>query len=219
MDDEREVRRYDRRHDPARVSALSDGVFAIAITLLVLEIHVPDLTGGTTLDAAMREVRPSFVAFLISFVVIAIAWVAHRELFALIRRTDLNLVWLNILYLLPVSILPFGAALIARYGRESAALSIYGFLLLLIAMSRVTVWLYATARPHLLFDPVSARTRTVGVLTVLVPAGFYGLAILISEEAPVASLAIYAAAPALYFAGLILNRSTAPPEARDRPVT
>ena len=58
----------DRTHDPARVLALSDGVFAIIITLLVLEIHVPELSGGQDLREALREVRPSFVAFLISFV-------------------------------------------------------------------------------------------------------------------------------------------------------
>jgi uncharacterized membrane protein len=216
VNQEREVQRYDRRHDPARVSALSDGVFAIAITLLVLEIHVPDLTGGKRLDDAMREVRPSFVAFLISFVVIAIAWAAHRDLFTLIRRTDPNLVWLNILYLLPVSVLPFGAALIARYNRESAALSIYGFLLLLIALTRLCVWLYATTRPHLLFEPVSGRTRTVGVLAVLVPAAIYALAILISDDAPVASLVIYAAAPILYFVVLFLGPSEAPPGAEEQ---
>jgi TMEM175 potassium channel family protein len=67
-----------------------------------LEIHVPDLAGGKSLDLALEEVRPSFVAFLISFVVIAIAWAGHRDFVTLIRRTDRNLVWLNILYLLPV---------------------------------------------------------------------------------------------------------------------
>ena len=118
MDQRLEIQRYDRQHDPARVLALSDGVFAIVITLLVLEIHVPELTGGESLRDALREVRPSFTAFLISFFVTAIAWAGHRDLFAHIRRTDRTLVWLNILYLLPLSLLPFGAALISRYDRE-----------------------------------------------------------------------------------------------------
>ena len=126
MDQRLEIQRYDRQHDPARVMALSDGVFAIIITLLVLEIHVPELTGGQSLREALSEVRPSFTAFMISFLVTAISWAGHRDLFAHIRRTDRTLVWLNILYLLPLSLLPFGAALISRYDREAAALSLYG---------------------------------------------------------------------------------------------
>jgi uncharacterized membrane protein len=211
MDDERELRSFDRRHDPTRVLALSDGVFAIALTLLVLEIHVPDLTGGKTLDVALHEVRPSFVAFLISFVVIAIAWAGHRDFFTLVRRTDRNLVWLNILYLLPVSVLPFGAALMARYDREPTALKMYGFLLLLIALTRLIVWLYVSSRPHLLYEPLSGRLKTVGVLIGAVPAAIYLLAILIADGAPLASLLIYCVVPVLYFIALFVDRSTAPP--------
>ena len=87
MQDHPDPTLYERTRDPARVLALSDGVFAIILTLLVLEIHVPDLTGGQSLAEAAREVRPSFIAFLISFVVVAIAWAGHRDLFALIRDT------------------------------------------------------------------------------------------------------------------------------------
>ncbi len=211
MDTEQEVRRYDRQHDPARVMALSDGVVAIIITLLVLEIHVPDLAAGQTLREALEEVRPSLIGFLISFVVVAISWAGHRDLFAHIRRTDRALVWLNIGYLLPLSLLPFGAALISRYQEEPVALRMYGFVLLLIALTRLVVWLYATNRPHLLFEPVSRRTRLVGALFTAVPAGLYTLAIIISDNLPGASLAIYAGAPVLYFIVLILERSTAPP--------
>jgi uncharacterized membrane protein len=63
MDRERELRRYERRHDPMRVLTLSDGVFAIVLTLLVLEVQVPDLRGGQTLREALAEVRPSFIGF------------------------------------------------------------------------------------------------------------------------------------------------------------
>jgi uncharacterized membrane protein len=99
-----------------RVLALSDGVFAVVITLLVPEIHVPELTQGHSLTEALREVRPSFNAFVVTFILTGMYWVGHRDLFALIRRTDRGLVWLNILYLLPVCLLPFGASLLGPYG-------------------------------------------------------------------------------------------------------
>jgi hypothetical protein len=83
--------------------------------------------------------------------------------------------------------------------------------LLLIALTRLGVWLYATNRPHLLFEPISRRTRTVGVLIAAVPAVLYTLGMLISRVAPTASLAIYAGVPVLYFIGLFVDRSTAPP--------
>jgi uncharacterized membrane protein len=140
MDDRQDLERYERGHDPTRVLTLSDGVFAIVLTLLVLEIQVPDLAQGQTLRDALQEVRPSFIAFLISFVVVAIAWAGHRDLFALIRRTNRMLVWLNILYLLPLSILPFGASLIARYDEEPVALEMYGILLVAITLTRLAMW-------------------------------------------------------------------------------
>jgi uncharacterized membrane protein len=219
MDEKRLLERYERGHDPARVLALSDGVFAIIITLLVLEIHVPDLAQGQTLVEALREVRPSFVAFLISFVVVAISWAGHRDLFALIRRTDRTLVWLNILYLLPLSILPFGASLLSRYDRDPIALEMYGFLLLAIAATRLGIWVYATGRPHLLISPVVARSRWAGAAVVVVPGVAYAVAIAIADAAPTASFVIYAAMPVVYFLGITLARTTAPPASAERHFT
>ena len=79
---------FERQHDPSRVLALSDGVFAILITLLVLDVHLPELSQGQSLNAALREIRPSFTAFVISFILAGMYWVGHRDLFALIRRAD-----------------------------------------------------------------------------------------------------------------------------------
>jgi len=152
----------ERTHDPARVLALSDGVFAIIITLLVLEIHVPELTQGQSLAEALGEVRPSFNAFVITFILTGMYWVGHRDLFALIRRTDRGLVWLNILYLLPLCLLPFGAGMLGRYEHEPVALRIYGLLLVAIALMRVVIWLYATSRPHLLWQRLDDRQRREG---------------------------------------------------------
>jgi uncharacterized membrane protein len=194
-------------------------VFAIVLTLLVLEIQVPDLTGGQGLTDALDEIRPSFVAFLISFIVVAIAWTGHRDLFAFIRLTDRNLVWLNLLYMLPLTLLPFGAALISRHDREKVALTIYGLLLLATAFTRLLIWLYATKRPHLMFKPIDRRSRTLAVLIVTLPAALYALAILIADSLPTLSLWIYAGAPILYFVTLVFSRATAPPGAAERDFT
>ena len=223
MDQTRELLRSDRHHDPARVMALADGVIAIVITLLVLEIHVPELPEGPGLNEklveALRELGPFFVGFLLSFVVTAIAWAAHRSLFALIQRTDRTLVWLNILYLLPFSLLPFGAALISQYDNEPVALRVYGLQLLLIALTRLIIWLYATNRPDLLYGPIDRHTKTVGVWLVAVPAALYVLAILIAESAPGASLLIYVGAIVLYFIAIFVDRLTATPGAVENDFT
>jgi uncharacterized membrane protein len=174
----------ERTHDPARVLALSDGVFAVVITLLVLEIHVPELTQGHSLAEALAEVRPSFNAFAVTFILTGMYWVGHRDLFALIRRTDRGLVWLNILYLLPVCLLPFGASLLGPYGREPTALHIYGLLLVAIAVMRVVIWLYATSRPHLLWQRLDDRQRRAGLALAALPALIYLLAILVAAAAP-----------------------------------
>ena len=215
MDDRLRRERYERGHDPARVLALSDGVIAIILTLLVFEIEVPALGQGESL----REVRPSFIAFLISFVVVAIAWAGHRDLFALIGRTDRVLVWLNILYLLPLSILPFGASLIARYGQEPVALEMYGILLVAISLTRMVIWWYATGRSHLLVVPVSARYRREGVVIVAAPAVINALAVAIAVETPAVSLVIYAAVPVLYFVAVTLARRAAPPGSAEHDLT
>jgi uncharacterized membrane protein len=198
----------ERLHDPARVLALSDGVFAIIMTLLVLEVHVPELTQGHSLNQALRELRPSLIAFVISFILAGMYWVGHRDLFALIRRTDRGLVWLNILYLLPLCLLPFGAGLLGRYDREPVALRIYGLLLVLIAVMRAVIWLYATNRPQLLWQRLDARQRRAGLAINLYPGLIYLLAFLLAKRAPGVSLMIYAGMPLLYFLSITVLRGS-----------
>jgi uncharacterized membrane protein len=198
---------------------LSDGVIAIIVTLLVLEIYVPDLHKGETLVTALRSIRPSLVAFLISFVVVAIAWAGHRDLFTVIQRTDRPLVWLNFVYLLPLCLLPFGASLISRYPSDAVALRMYGILLVVIAATRIGIWLYATSRPHLLHDPPDARFRRDGVTVVVGPAVAYVIAIVIADTSPTASMVIYGVVPIVYFLGVTFARSSAPPGSPERDLT
>jgi uncharacterized membrane protein len=194
-------------HDPARVLALSDGVFSIIMTLLVLDVRVPELTQGQSLNEALREVGPSFTAFVVSFIIAGMYWVGHRDLFALVRRTDRGLVWLNILYLLPLCLLPFGAQLLGRHDQEPVALRIYGLVLVAIAVMRVVIWLYATNRPYLLWRRLDDRQRRAGLVLGVFPGLVYLLAFLVARSAPLVSLLIYAGMPVLYFLSITVLRS------------
>jgi TMEM175 potassium channel family protein len=207
-DDEHARAAFERKHDPSRVLALSDGVFAILITLLVLDIHVPDLGPGQSLAGALRDIWPSLTAFVISFIVAGMYWVGHRDLFALIRRTDRWLVWLNVVYLLPLCLLPFATSLLGRYDLEPVAVRIYGTVLVAIAVMRVVIWLYATRRPPLLWSPLSQDQRRAGLALGILPGLLYLLAILLAGVAPGVSLAIYAAGPVLYFLGITVLRGS-----------
>jgi uncharacterized membrane protein len=101
--------------ETGRLEAFSDGVFAIAITLLVLEIKVPREVEAGRLAGALLEQWPSYLAFLTSFSFIGIMWINHHRMFRLIRRSDHGLLLLNGLLLLGVTFVPFPTALVADY--------------------------------------------------------------------------------------------------------
>jgi uncharacterized membrane protein len=101
--------------ETSRVEAFSDGVYAVAITLLIFNIHVPPSDSAGHLGAALVAQWPAYVAFLISFAFIGIMWVNHHRLFNHIRRSDNWLLFLNLLLLLGVTTVPFPTALLATH--------------------------------------------------------------------------------------------------------
>jgi len=155
--------------DTARVEAFSDGVFAIAITLLVLEIHVPapDATQhGRTLLTALRQLWPSYLGYALSFVTIGIMWANHHSIFRYVRRADRYFLLINVLFLMWISFLPFPTALLAAYLPEpegrTIAVAGYSATLVMIALAYNAVWWYAVGRERLL-DPNADRgaVRTI----------------------------------------------------------
>ncbi len=106
-----------------RIVAFSDGVFAIAITLLVLSLQIPQ--GLSDFPKALRDQLPNFFAFALSFAVLARVWLFHHRFFAALGRFDSRLIVLNFLYLAFVTLVPFSAGVIGDYGKESAAAIVY----------------------------------------------------------------------------------------------
>jgi uncharacterized membrane protein len=149
-----------------RLEAFSDGVFAIAATLLVLELHVPPLTADG-LGAALLGDWPSFAAFVVSFVTIGIIWVNHHGLFANVQRVDRTLLFLNLVLLLTVSTIPFPTALIGRFigtGQSShLAAAIYGGVMVIMSIAFSLLWLHVTRDTRLIaanVDPRRARAES-----------------------------------------------------------
>jgi uncharacterized membrane protein len=108
----------------ARVEAFSDGVFAIALTLLILEIRVPHLTAGASnreLGSALLALWPSFLAFLLSFGVVLTMWINHHEFMRVVQRADTRFLFANGFLLLMVTFVPFPTALLAQYLGTTAA--------------------------------------------------------------------------------------------------
>ncbi len=208
-----------RSRDPGRVLALTDGVFAIIMTLLVLEIHVPQLAAGEDLASGLLTVWPNLVVFVTSFVLTGMYWVEHRDMFNLVRSVDRGLVWLNILFMLPVALVPFAAALLGEYSRDALAIRLYGLLLLLISIMRFLLWYYIGTRHHLLIEQVKRRTLWIGASTQIAVALLFLIAILLASLAPYVSHGIYLGVPLLYFIGITILRRSAPKGSQERDIT
>ncbi|HEX3049269.1 MAG TPA: TMEM175 family protein [Aggregatilineaceae bacterium] len=146
-------------NETARLEAFSDGVFAIAITLLVLDIKVP--RAEPDLLRALGEQWPSYVAYVVSFLTISVMWVNHHHLFKLIARADNRLLFLNSLLLMLITFLNFSTALLAEYiendERRIAAL-VYAGTMVLIALIFNLLWRYASSGYHLLKPDTSPET-------------------------------------------------------------
>jgi len=135
-------------NETARIEAFSDGVFAIAITLLILEIRVPPQTAEGVLRDALLGLWPSYLAFLASFMTIGVMWLNHHRLFILINKKDDGLIALNLLLLLGITWLPFPTALLAEHllgphVDEQAAAVVYAGSFFAISVVFNVMWRYA----------------------------------------------------------------------------
>ncbi len=170
-----------------RILALSDGVFAIALTLLVLEIAGPATTSNAGLPKALLALWPRYLAYLLSFVVIARFWGTHRLAFRLIARDDAALVWLNLLLLMFVAFLPFPTAVLGQHFGSPAAAVLYAISVALASIASMAYWWYASGRGRLLRpDVLPAQVRAMRARSLSAPV-FFVLTLPIALFAPYAA--------------------------------
>jgi uncharacterized membrane protein len=170
-------------NETARIESFSDGVFAIAITLLILAIQVPK-SGSGPLRESLLALWPSYVAFLASFMTIGVMWLNHHRLFSLIDKKDDGLIAFNLLLLLGITWLPFPTAVLAEHFHsphvdQQAAAVMYAGSFFVIAIVFNVMWRYAVRRRlvgDLVHAEAIARQYSFGpvIYGLLVVIAFFG---------------------------------------------
>jgi TMEM175 potassium channel family protein len=165
-----------------RIMFFSDAVFAIAITLLALEVSLPEIEGQVTNAQLLQNllaIWPKYLGFVISFLVIGATWMGHHKKFGFINRYDRNLMMLNLLLLMFVAFLPFPTLVISEYGNRTATI-FYALSVIMIGLMMALIWWYASSHHRLISPQVSqSQCRHEMQRTLVVPIVF-GLSILIA---------------------------------------
>ena len=177
-----------------RTEAFSDGVFAIAATLLVLELKIPHAEAGELLGALLER-WPSYATYAVSFLTIGIIWVNHHAILDRVKRVDRPLLFINLVFLMVVAAIPFPTALLADYLREGhderLAAAIYGGTMWMMGLAICAVWVYVV-RGGLLHQEVDRdlAQRSLRIFALGIPA--YPLGIAASVLSAKLGLAVYA---------------------------
>ena len=187
-----------------RLEAFSDGVFAIAITLLIIAIKVPsheDLKDQSLMHYVWQQ-WPKYFAYILSFVMIGIYWANHHYLFKLFKRTDHVFNLLNVFFLMTIAFLPYPTGVLGDFinstEHEKPAVSFYAFAIWLPAFSWLLMWLYAKNKRRIVDHALTARFIKTLTLQYLLSNILYVSAFLVSLMSPMASIIICVGLTLLY---------------------
>jgi len=176
--------------EKSRLEAFSDGVFAIVITLLILDIRFPEVD-YSQFRVTLISLLPRILAYVMSFIIIGVYWVTHHNSMHAMRKTDRNFLWLNILLLLCVSFIPFPTSLLGRYPFQAGPIVFYGITLIVCNAVGYLMILYVWYHPHLAVSEFSkAYIRGHTPVYILVNV-LYLCGILAAHPFPLLSYLIY----------------------------
>ena len=178
---------------PQRLIALADGVFAIVMTLLVFELAVPLATDDQDLASELGQMWPELLIYVLSFLVLGVFWLMHHLIFDTVERYDTTLIWLNIVYLMLASLVPFSTRLFIEHGAVTATALVYGVNIGLLFATAWATFSYVTTENRLTaedLDPAIVRGgRRMGYVYLAMTI----LATSVSVISPVAAFIIYGA--------------------------
>jgi uncharacterized membrane protein len=178
---------------PARLETFADGVFAIAATLLIIDVGLPEELGHS-LGQELLDIWPQYFGYAVSFVTIGIMWVNHHAIVRQIERVDRPFLFLNIGLLLCIAFVPFPTRVLAEFVRSDegeAAAVLYGITLTTTAVFFMSVWIYASHRGRLLHPEVDPKEVSGITRSYLPGAPTYAAATLVAFVSPEASAALF----------------------------
>ena len=158
-----------------RLVQFSDGVFTVALTLLVINIAVPTLPNGSTETALVAQLSsqvPNILAFVLTFWVVGSYWLTHHRHFLLIHRYDGPLLLLNLLFLMTVCFIPWPTAVLGHYGYSFAVWALYALSMAAMGIATTAMWVYASNRPSLVDDVTPDLRRYYAARAAVQPAVF-----------------------------------------------
>jgi uncharacterized membrane protein len=157
-----------------RLEALTDGVFAIVMTLLVLDLSITGISQSSVqaeLPRRLLESWPAFLAYVMSFIILGMIWISHHRMFHYIKRSNPMLMWMNIIFLMFVALVPFSTRLMGDYLWTQIPFVIYGINLILIFVMRLALWNYASGKSHLVDSSINPLViKRVKLFIGVIPA-------------------------------------------------
>ena len=182
-----------------RVEAFSDGVLAVALTLLILEVKLPPgLANEAELWTAVLHLAPSFAAWVVSFVFVMTIWINHHYFFAAVRVADRGLLWLNGLLLLGVSLLPFPTGLVGEYPGFAAPLAMLSGTMLFGSLTFAAMRYYASVRGGLMLEKIDGPAARAALRRNLVGPALYAVALALAFLWPPGAVGMQVIALALF---------------------
>jgi len=185
----------------SRLEAFCDGVFAIVITLLVLDVRPEG--GGSSSAEMILQVWPKILTFVLSFLIVGVYWVAHHSMLHFINATDRTFLWLNLFLLLIIAFIPYPTSLMGTTRADATSVMLYGGVLFLANTAGTALWIYATRNHRLVSPELPQKFARFVVRVHFTPALLYAVAVVLAAEARIVSLAIFVAVP-LFF--IVPNR-------------
>jgi uncharacterized membrane protein len=183
-----------------RTEALADGIFATVMTILVLALVVPTITGmntAATLQSDLYNLFPDLFAYVITFIFLGVLWIGHQSTLSHITHFDLRILWFNILLLMGVGLIPFTTALLGRYPTQPVAVIAYGINGVAVTILYNVLSIYPR-RQHLAHEEPDRAVTTYRSRVVLVGPVVYSLAVVFAFVSTYVSLALYASITVFY---------------------
>ena len=183
-----------------RLESLGDGIFSVAMTILVIELKIPTVQGNSLKDLlhGLYETRQELFCYFISFIVLGIMWFGHRMVFEYISRTNRYFIFLGVLFYMVVCLVPFSTRFLAANTFKWYAILMYGLNLSMCNLTLFAQWTYGIKRPTLHARILPAEVRKEATKLFLISPVLYAIAIAISFYIPLVSIIIYFITPILY---------------------